>query len=85
MCYKMLEKGDVLCYRSRMPAKPPTSVKSVRMRDELWAFVAERAAKRKISPNAWMVRCVDKARLEVEETAKTSASAPAYGSRLKNR
>ncbi len=32
------------------------------MSPELWAYVAERAKKREISPNAWMVRMVDMVR-----------------------
>lgn len=37
-------------------------VKSLRMRPELWAFVAERASKQNISPNAWLARMVEQVR-----------------------
>lgn len=40
----------------------PTVVKSVRMSAVNWAYVAERAEKRGIKPNAWIVRMVDMVR-----------------------
>ena len=59
---------DGLCYRDCVTDK--TIVKSVRMPAELWAYVAERAKKRDVSPNAWMVRMVqmvrDKKLIEVK-------------------
>lgn len=39
-----------------------TLVKSVRITPELWAFVEERAEKRSISANAWLVRMVEMVR-----------------------
>lgn len=39
-----------------------TIVRSVRMSAANWAYVIERAKKREITPNAWMVKMVDMVR-----------------------
>lgn len=56
-------------------------VKSVRISPELWAFVEARAAKKGISANAWLVRCVEDAKAKIE----TPDEGPKYGERLKKR
>lgn len=41
-------------------------VKSVRMNAELWAWLEKRAALKEVSPNGWLVLCVEAARKRVE-------------------
>lgn len=44
-----------------------TIVKSLRISPELWAFVEARAKAKEIAPNAWLVRCVEDAKMRLEK------------------
>lgn len=40
--------------------------KLLRIESELWLWVVARAAERKVSPGAWLVRCIRDARKRIE-------------------
>lgn len=77
--FPQLTVADIKAALDYSPPRPPTSVKSIRMSDELWAYVAERAARRGIKPNAWVVRMVGMLRegLLAEKRPTPSPSPPA--------
>lgn len=47
----------------------PTVVKSVRIRESLWAFVEARAELRGMKPNGWVVRCIEDAQRRLMKEA----------------
>lgn len=82
----MLRLSGFLCYSRRMPK---TLVRSLRMTPEMWDWVVARAARRNMTVNAWLSKCVADAREQIEKpkvavaVAGPVASVP--GSRLKKR
>jgi hypothetical protein len=44
--------------------KPPSSVRSIRLRDDLWAWIAEDAEKRGLNANALVAELVERLRAE---------------------
>lgn len=62
LCYR-------LCYKTGMP-KPPTSVRSIRLTDDLWSWVSEEAARRDVSVNALMFDLAATARAKADLGAR---------------
>lgn len=64
-----------LCYKIAMP-KPPSSVRSIRLPDETWQWLAEEAARREMKVNGLVSDLLIVGRLKAEE-ARASANKPA--------
>jgi hypothetical protein len=59
-----------------MTDKSPAIVKSFRIDPELWLWVVGRAAERRITPSAWLVRCIEDARKRLVDGGATVARLP---------
>lgn len=66
LCYKPLGIAERLCYNLPM-TKPPTSIRSIRLQTELWAWLAEEAGRRGATVNALVGDLLIEARLKAEE------------------
>lgn len=56
--------------------KPPTTVRSIRLQNDVWAWLAEEAARRETTVNGLVDDLIEVARLRVAERAAAPERAP---------